>query len=122
MGADKNISQFHAISGATGSTVSRAIRTATLDNYSVQSVWAGTAPTGTVTIEVSNDHQENGGVVTNAGTWTALTTPAQLAVSGNSGNGLQECTARSFAWVRINFAKTGGTFTSFDAYFNGRSV
>lgn len=122
MGADKNIAQFHCIAAATGSTVSRAIRAALLDNYSVQSVWSGTTPVGTVTIEVSNDHQENGGVVTNAGTWTAMTSPAQLAVSGNTGNGLQECNNRSFAWVRVNFAKTSGTFTAMDCYFNGRSI
>jgi hypothetical protein len=122
MGADKNIAQAHIISAATASSISRAMRCAVLDNMSFQTVWSGTTPVGTVTIEVSNDHQETGGIVTNAGTWTALTTPAQLAVSGNAGNAVQQVVAGSFAFIRANFAKTSGTFAALDVYFNGRSV
>jgi len=122
MGADKNIQQAHIISAATASQISRAMRAALLDNMSFQVIWSGTTPVGTATVEVSNDHQENGGVVTNAGTWTALTTPAQLAISGNAGNALMQVTNLSAAWVRLNFAKTSGTFAALDVYFNGRSI
>jgi hypothetical protein len=122
MGADKNLAQAHIIVGATGSTISRAMRAAVLDNMSFQVQWSGATPVGTATVEVSNDHQENGGVVTNAGTWIALTSPAQVAISGNTGNAFMQVTGLSAAWVRLNFAKTSGTFTALDVYFNGRSV
>lgn len=123
MGADKNISQAHVVVAATGTTTSRAMRSALLDNYSFQGVWTGSTPVGTLDVQVSNDHQETGGVVTNAGTWTSIYAGGTVpAISGNSGNLFINVAAISAAFVRCVFTKTSGTFTAMDVYFNGRSI
>ena len=125
MGADKNIAQAHVIVAgdmSQASLTSRAMRTAVLDNYSFQGVWSGSSPIGTLDIQVSNDHQENGGVVVNTGTWTSIYAGATVpAVSGSPGNLFLNVAAISAAWVRVVYTKTSGTGT-LDVYFNGRSI
>lgn len=123
MGADKNIAQAHVIVAgdmSAASLTSRAMRCAVLDNFSFQGVWTGTSPVGTLDIQVSNDHQENGGVVVNVGTWTSIYTSVP-AVSGNSGNLFLNVAAISPAWVRCVYTKTSGV-GAIDVYFNGRSI
>lgn len=123
MGADKNIAQYTFPSidmSVVGAQSTRAMRTAILDNFSVQGVWTGSSPVGTLDVQVSNDHQENGGVVTNAGTWTSIYASPQ-AISGNSGNIFLNVAAISAAFVRFVYTKTSGTGT-LKLYFNGRSI
>lgn len=123
MGADKNIAQasLTAINMATaGAQPTRAMRTAVLDSFSFQAVWTGTSPVGTLDIQVSNDHQENGGVVVNAGTWTSIYDAPQ-DITGNTGNMFLNVAAISAAFVRAVYTKTSGTGT-LNLYFNGRSI
>jgi len=123
MGADKNIAQAHIIVAgdmSAASLTSRAMRSALLDDYSFQAVWTGSSPVGTLDVQVSNDHQENGGVVVNAGTWTSIYNSVP-AVSGNSGSLFLNISAISAAFVRAVYTKGSGTGT-LDVYFNGRSI
>ena len=123
MGADKNIAQysFPAIDmSVAGAQSTRAMRAALLDNFSVQAVWSGSSPVGTLDIQVSNDHQENGGVVVNEGTWTSIYASPQ-AVSGSPGNLFLNVAAISAAFVKFVYTKTSGTGT-LRLYFNGRSI
>jgi hypothetical protein len=106
--------------GLTSGLTSRAMRSAILDDMSFQATWSGTSPVGTLDVQVSNDHQENGGVVTNAGNWTSIYTAPQ-AVTGNTGTLFLNIAAISAAWIRCVYAPTSGTGT-LDVYFNGRSI
>ena len=124
MGADKNIAQakvLDAINMATaGAQASRAMRCALLDNMSFQATWSGATPVGTLDVQVSNDHQENGGVVVNAGTWTSIYDSVP-AVSGNTGSLFLNIAAIAAAFIRVVYTKTSGTGT-LSCYFNGRSI
>ncbi len=109
--------------GGTGNTAgltSRAMRSAILDDMSFQATWSGTSPVGTLDVQVSNDHQENGGVVVNAGNWTSIYTAPQ-AVTGNTGTLFLNIAAISAAFIRCVYAPTSGVGT-LDVYFNGRSI
>jgi hypothetical protein len=71
--------------------------------------WAGTAPVGTVTVQVSNDYSENAdGTVRHAGTWTTLVLSAPTNVSGNTGNGFIDVVTGAYA-IRLVYTRTSGT-------------
>lgn len=78
--------------------------------------WAGTAPVGSVTVQVSNDYSINvDGSVRNAGTWTTLTNsdgdPIEGAVSGATGNGFFNVAAIAGYAMRPIYTRTSGTGT-----------
>lgn len=82
--------------------------------------WAGTAPVGTIIVEVSNDYSENpDGSTRNAGTWTTLTLSAPTNVSGNTGTGFIDVTQTGAYAIRTRFIFTSGTGT-LQAWINAK--
>lgn len=126
MGADKNIAQAKVLTdinmATAGAQASRAMRAALLDNMSFQATWSGSSPVGKLDVQVSNDHQENGGVVMNAGTWVSIYAGGTVPdVTGNTGTLFLNLTGLSAAFVRVVYTKTSGTGT-LQCYFNARSI
>ena len=73
--------------------------------------WSGSSPSGTVTVEVSNDYRLNAaGEVENAGTWTALS-GVSGAVSGNSGTGFIDVVQTAAYAIRTKYTATSGSGT-----------
>jgi hypothetical protein len=78
--------------------------------------WAGTAPVGTVTVEISNDYAiDPAGNVLNAGTWTQIyftingsSVVNSAPVTGNTGTGVIEFTTGAYA-IRTKYNFTSGT-------------
>ena len=68
--------------------------------YSVQLVWAGTLPVGTVTLEASNDGT----------TWTTVA-DSSTAISGNTGSGIIEYSLAGHKNVRVKYTRTSGVGT-----------
>lgn len=89
----------------------------------MQFIWSGGGtPVGTIAIQVSLDYaQDSQGVVTNSGTWTALTFSSTPAVSGNSGSLYLDLNQLGAAWVRAVYTKTSGTGT-LNAYISGKEI
>lgn len=80
--------------------------------------WSGTAPVGTVSIEVSNDYAQGpGGTVINAGIWNVLpleysgSTVTTVPVSGNSGNGFIDIDACGAYAIRPIYTAGSGIGT-----------
>lgn len=78
--------------------------------------WVGTAPIGTLTVEISNDYSQNAdGTVRNPGTWTQIFfnlngTPSNSApVSGSPGNGFIDISSMSAFAIRTVYHRTSGT-------------
>lgn len=77
--------------------------------------WAGTAPVGSLAVQVSNDYSLNSeGAVNNAGTWTTITlnvggTPASsIAISGNTGNGFIDIDSTMAYAIRVVYTAGSG--------------
>lgn len=88
--------------------------------------WTGTAPVGTVSIQVSNDYSVNpAGATLNPGTWTTITfnlagTPATSApVTGSPGNGFIDVDMTGAYAIRTVYTRTSGTGT-LQAVFNAK--
>jgi hypothetical protein len=72
--------------------------------------WAGTAPVGTISVQVSNDYTINSaGVTANPGTWSTLTLSGPTNVSGNSGTGFIDLDQLAAYAIRLVYTKTSGT-------------
>lgn len=85
------------------------IQKLTYIGYSVS--FTGT-PTGTFSVEVSNDYSVNGeGTVLNAGTWTALTLSGTPAATGSAGNGFIDIDGCSAYAMRLKYTRTSGSGT-----------
>lgn len=90
------------------------------DNIGFQAIWTG-APVGTITFQVSlNYAQDNNGNVTNAGTWTTITSPA-VAPAGAAGNAYVEFIETSAPYIRMVYTRTSGAGT-LNAYICGKGV
>lgn len=77
-------------------------------SYSVS--WAGTAPVGAVSVQVSNDYKQNDdGSVRNPGTWNTLPLSSPTPVSGNTGNGFIDIEASGAYAIRLIYTATSGT-------------
>ena len=82
--------------------------------------WSGTAPSGTVTVEVSNDYTQNqDGTVRNAGTWNELPLSAPTGVTGNSGEGFIDIYATGGYAMRLRYNRGSGTGT-FNCIVSGK--
>lgn len=93
-----------------------------LDDMSFQFVWAGGgSPVGTLDIQVSNNHQQQGSNVQNAGTWTSVTLSPTISVSGNSGSAFANLAGISAQYIRGVFTWASG-YGLLDCWFNGRSI
>lgn len=74
--------------------------------------WTGTAPVGTMSVQVSNTYSENAdGTVRNAGNWTTLTLSSPTPVSGATGNGFIDVDATGAYAMRLVYTRTSGTGT-----------
>lgn len=72
--------------------------------------WVGTAPVGTVSVQVSDDYSQNSdGSVNNAGTWNNLPLSITPAVSGNTGNGLIDIDQLGVYAIRTVYTPVSGT-------------
>jgi hypothetical protein len=99
--------------GNMASTITSAITI--LTNTSVVSYtysWSGTAPSGTVSVQVSNDYSENAaGATSNPGTWNTLPLGGTTTVSGNTGNGAIDIDITGFYAIRTVYTPVSGTGT-----------
>lgn len=74
--------------------------------------WSGTAPSGIVSIQVSNTYQQNiDGSVRVAGSWNTLTLSSVPTLSGNTGTGFIDLDQLSGFAVRLVYTPTSGTGT-----------
>jgi hypothetical protein len=72
--------------------------------------WVGSAPVGTLQVQVSNSYTQNSdGSVKNAGNWTTLTLDVTPTVSGNTGNGFIDLLEMASYAVRLVYVRTSGT-------------
>lgn len=76
--------------------------------------WTGT-PTGTFTVEVSNDYEPSpAGVLNkpaNAGTWVPLTLSATVSAVGSDGSAFIDIDIMGAAWMRLKYMRVSGTGT-----------
>jgi hypothetical protein len=87
-------------------------------NYSV--VFTG-SPTGTFTIEASDDYSVfQNGTVNNPGTWNTLPTTPAVVASGAGGNGMIEVVTIAYA-TRLVYTRVSGTGT-LNAIVTGQGV
>lgn len=71
--------------------------------------WAGTAPVGTMSVQVSDTYTQNAdGSTRNAGNWTTLILSEVPSVSGNTGNGFIDIQTGAYA-IRLVYNFTSGT-------------
>lgn len=72
--------------------------------------WAGTAPVGTITVEVSNSYSQNfDGSVRNPGTWNTVTLSDDADVSGGTGSGFVNIAGTAGYAIRLRYTATSGT-------------
>ena len=84
-------------------------------------VWTGT-PTGTFSVEVSNDYKRSSaGVVLNAGTWVPLTLSAATVASGAAGSGFIDIDGVAAYAIRLKYTATSGAGT-LNAVVNGKVI
>lgn len=86
-----------------------------VDNISMISYdisWAGTAPVGLMSVQVSNSYSINAdGSVKNLGNWTTLTLSSPPTVSGNTGNGFIDVDVTAAYAIRLVYTQASGTGT-----------
>lgn len=86
---------------------------------SYNAVWTGTAPVGTLSVEVSNDYSQNAaGDVLNPGDWTTLPSLTQT-ITGNTGSAFLDIFQTGAFAIRLRYTKTSGVGT-IQAFFNGK--
>ena len=74
--------------------------------------WTGTAPVGTMSVQVSNTYSQNqDGSVRNPGNWTTLVLTSPTPVSGSPGNGFIDIDELGAYAVRLVYNRTSGTGT-----------
>lgn len=99
------------VNGNMASIITSAI--SIISNISMMSysyTWVGTAPVGTVSVQVSDDYSQNSdGSVNNAGTWNNLPLSITPAVSGNTGNGLIDIDQLGVYAIRTVYTPVSGT-------------
>lgn len=72
--------------------------------------WAGTAPVGVMSIQVSNSYSQNAdGTIRDGGNWTTVPLSSVPTVSGNTGNGFIDVDALGAYAVRLVYTRTSGT-------------
>lgn len=82
--------------------------------------WTGTAPVGTMSVQVSNSYSQNAdGSVKNPGNWTTLTLSSPTPVSGSTGNGFIDVDALGAYAVRLVYTRVSGTGVM-NAVINGK--
>lgn len=93
----------------SGNIISQVTIIQNLSMLSYSISWAGTAPVGAVSVQVSNDYSQNAdGTVRNAGNWTTLTLSSPSAVSGNIGNGFIDIDQTAAFAMRLVYTRVSG--------------
>lgn len=84
------------------------IQNSSMISYDIS--WAGTAPVGAMSVQVSNTYSQNAdGSVRNAGNWTTLVLSAPPTVSGSTGNGFIDVDATGAYAIRLVYTRVSGT-------------
>lgn len=126
MSTRPNIKPYQSIPNAQASPANTTSMAASitgaptiLSNVSLVSysfAWTGSSPSGTISLQGSNDYSLNpNGSVLNAGSWDALTLNYQgnavtsITISGNSGSGLIDITATGIYAIRPVYTRSSGT-------------
>lgn len=80
--------------------------------------WSGTSPSGSVSVQVSDDYSIDAtGQVANAGTWNSITflssgsLTTSAAISGNTGNGYIDIFQTGAYAIRTIYTRVSGTGT-----------
>lgn len=74
--------------------------------------WSGTAPSGTLSVQVSNTYAQNAaGQVSNAGDWTTITLSSTPTVSGNTGSGFIDIQETAAYAIRLVYTPISGVGT-----------
>ena len=106
--------QFLTAQSMTGSFNSSSIQLNTGTCISIQAVWSGGgSPVGSLKLQVSNDRGLQGGqqVSDSQASWTDVTSPAAIAVSGNAGSAFFDFQKTAAFAVRLVYTVTSGTAT-----------
>ena len=83
-----------------------------LSLLSYSCVWSGTSPSGTISVETSNDYSKAAdGSVSNAGNWVTVPLSSTPLVSGNSGAGIIDLGTLSAYAIRLKYTHSSGTGT-----------
>ena len=94
----------------SASIVSKVTVVQKLSQISYSVSWTGSSPVGSVTVQVSNDYQQNqDGTVKVAGTWNTLPLSAAGAVTGSSGNGFIDIDQMGGYALRLVYTPVSGT-------------
>lgn len=91
-----------------------------MDDVVYQIQWTGT-PVGTFTVQVSEDYQQSGGTVLNAGTWTTLTLSSAITAAGSADQAILDLNQLPYSWIRLVYTRTSGTGT-LNAYISAKAV
>lgn len=93
----------------SGNLVSQVSIVQNVSTLSYDISWAGTAPVGTVDVQVSNTYSVNGdGTVRDAGVWRTLPNMS-ASLTGNTGEGGVDISVTGFFAVRLIYTRTSGT-------------
>lgn len=105
----------------TGSMASSIISAVTilqsLSKISYSVAWTGTAPVGTISVQLSDDYEFENGVVISSGTWNTAslnyngTVVTSIPITGNSGNGLIDLLETATYACRLVYTASSGTGT-----------
>lgn len=111
------------VSGDMSTTITSIVTV--ISNMSMMSyefTWAGTAPVGTVAVQVSNDYSQNAdGSVKNAGNWNTLPISPPAGVSGNTGEGFIDIDQLGAYAIRAMYTPVSGVGT-LTATYKGKSA
>lgn len=75
--------------------------------------WAGAAPVGDISVQVSNTYAVNdqGEPLNNGATWSTITLSSPTSVSGNTGTGFIQLSDLGAYAIRLVYTPTSGTGT-----------
>ncbi len=103
-----------------GNIISEVTIIQNLSMISYDISWTGTAPVGSMSVQVSNTYSQNAdGTVRNPGNWTTLTLSEPTPVSGATGNGFIDVDEIASYAIRLVYTRVSGTGTM-NATINGK--
>jgi hypothetical protein len=105
------------MSSSITSSIAEIIRQ---DNVGIQLVWTG-SPIGSFSVQVSIDHREVNGVVSNSGTWVNITLNPTISAVGSGDSAYIELNQLSASYIRVVYTASSGAGT-LNAYICGKSV
>jgi hypothetical protein len=97
------------VSGAMATSINSLptnVQELSLGSYSM--VWTG-SPTGTFSIQGSNDYTQNSAGTVNAGTWDTLPVSVTVSATGSPGNGIYDIALTGILWLRLVYTASSGS-------------